>query len=326
MAILAIYPYAKTLHVAAWDQERTQTATFLLSNSNLSEKIRTWLNQTNIKGSNVQFIVTSAHLAVQSVPDGIYLLPDSAIDSKKAEPPQIACELAKEFKCPIYLVDPSGIDQCLPQAHVTGTPEIKRRCTTDNFIFKYLALQEAKKRNLNPKEGRFIICHLDAEHQMGVLVGTQAVDCLTSLDEGPFALNHSGSLPFDRVIDLCISSKERDRAFKTVDEDGGLKGYLGLPDLSELFSDDSDHAELIRNALVYQISKEIGAFATVLHGKVDSIILAGELASSDDLVNSLKRQIGFLAPISLHPGNQVIAALLAGAKSVIDGEPILNFT
>ena len=38
------------------------------------------------------------------------------------------------------------------------------------------------------------------------------------------------------------------------------------------------YAKLIYDAMIYQIGKEIGSYATVLDGNVDNIILTGGLA------------------------------------------------
>ena len=37
----------------------------------------------------------------------------------------------------------------------------------------------------------------------------------------------------------------------------------------------------------------------------------------------LAQRVGFIAPISVYPGNQGVAALMAGAKRILDQEPII---
>ncbi|NMB02657.1 MAG: hypothetical protein GX971_14255 [Firmicutes bacterium] len=327
MAILAIYPYAKTLHVAVGHKTLSQTATFPLTNDynyTISEEILPWLKTVNVSGKDLQFIVTSGQLSDQCLPSGIYLLDESLSFKGRTEGLHISSLLADLFNLSVYVIDPTSQLECNPHAFVTGTPDVLRTCSADNFVFKYLVREEARRRNLEQNDSNYIVCYLGEEQQMGALVGTQVVDSLTSADEGPFGLTQSGSLPFDSVLDLCTLTGKREQALEVLNEEGGLRGYLGLNDLQELFVLDSDHAMLIRDALTYQISKEIGALATVLQGKVQALILAGELVNSDFIVQSITERCGFVAPVSIYAGNQILPALLAGAERIIAQEPILN--
>ncbi len=62
---------------------------------------------------------------------------------------------------------------------------------------------------------------------------------------------------------------------------GGLMGYLGTNDVVEverLIRSGDENAKLIYKAMAYQVAKEIGSASVVLAGKVDAIILTGDLA------------------------------------------------
>lgn len=322
MAILAAYPHARTLRVAVWDGLLCETATFPLSatcDEIIAKQIVPWLATFNITGQDLQFIVTNGRIKAES-PSGIYVLTDAILDSGFSR------ALAAYFDLPVYVVDPTTEAECFPHALITGAPMIKRECAPDSFVFKYLVRQEANGRNWNLTEKQFIVAHLGEEHQLGAVVGMNVVDSLTSLDEGPFALNHSGGLPFDGVIDLCMSTEDRGWVLRVLNEEGGLYGYLGLKDVPALFANDSVQTASIREALVYQIAKEIGALATVLKGQVHAIILAGELGGYEPFVQEMRQRIGYLGPISVYPENQGLQALLAGAQRVLNQEPIRNLT
>lgn len=195
---------------------------------------------------------------------------------------------------------------CYPQGYVTGTPVVKRRCEAETSIFVSLVRQEAEKRDLDVDKFQFIVAHLDEEIQLGALIGLSVVDVLQSLDEGPFALRQSGGLPFDSVLDLCMAHDEREQVLSVLHEKGGLSSYLGVQSLQEAWEERGEYADLIREALVYQIGKEIGALATVLKGQVDGILLGGELVKYDSFIEALKKRIEFVAPISLYPGKQIL--------------------
>jgi len=72
--------------------------------------------------------------------------------------------------------------------------------------------------------------------------------------------------------------------------------------------------------MAYQISKEIGAMATVLNGEVDYIVLTGGLAGSNLLIDWIKRRIGFIAPVIIYPGENEMLALAQGALRVLRRE------
>ena len=50
------------------------------------------------------------------------------------------------------------------------------------------------------------------------------------------------------------------------------------------------------DAFFYQIAKDAGAMAAVLHGQVDQIILTGGIAYNPNTEKYLKEYLGFIAP------------------------------
>jgi len=79
--------------------------------------------------------------------------------------------------------------------------------------------------------------------------------------------------------------------------EGGLLAYLGTSDISLVetrIRQGHEKALLLLQAMAYQIAKEVGAMSTVLHGKVDSIVLTGGLANSAMLVDSIIDRVKFI--------------------------------
>ena len=67
---------------------------------------------------------------------------------------------------------------------------------------------------------------------------------------------------------------------------GGLVAYTGSNDMRYLLAQ-AEHDKKIAgvvDAFHYQIGKEIGAMAAVMHGKVDQIILTGGIAYGKETV------------------------------------------
>ena len=93
----------------------------------------------------------------------------------------------------------------------------------------------------------------------------------------------------------CFSGDwDYDTAFKRQMGGGGLVAYLGTSDVQEverrIDAGDKD-ADFYFDAMIYQIAKDIGGMATVMNGQVDRVILTGEIARSQRLVERLRRRI-----------------------------------
>jgi butyrate kinase len=103
----------------------------------------------------------------------------------------------------------------------------------------------------------------------------------------------------------------------------GLVAYLGTMDVQQVeekIKRGDEKARLIHAAMAYQIAKDIGAMCVVLKGEIDGIILTGGLAHSERLTGLIEEQVRFLAPFSIYPGEDEMAALAAGGLRVLEGE------
>ena len=72
--------------------------------------------------------------------------------------------------------------------------------------------------------------------------------------------------------------------------------------------------------MLYQICKMIGEMSTVLCGKVDGILLTGGLLRFDDVRATIEKRCGFIAPISVYPGEMEQEALALPALEVHRGQ------
>jgi len=126
------------------------------------------------------------------------------------------------------------------------------------------------------------------------------------------------------LVDLCYSGKYTHQQMRdNLARNWGLGGYLGTKDLREVearIAGGDRFAELILDALAYQVAQEIGAKAAVLKGQVDRIVLTGGMAHSENLVGRIRERVAFLAPIEVVPGEEEMEALAQGALRVLRGE------
>lgn len=72
--------------------------------------------------------------------------------------------------------------------------------------------------------------------------------------------------------------------------------------------------------MIYQIAKEIGAMSAVLCGKVDGILLTGGLARFSDIVEGIRSRCGWIAPITVYPGEMEQEELAGAVLRVLRGE------
>ena len=76
----------------------------------------------------------------------------------------------------------------------------------------------------------------------------------------------------------------------------------------------------VKQAFLLQVAKDIGAMACVLNGKVDQIVITGGIAYGEDVVAKLKERCGWIAPVTVYPGEDELLALAQGALRVMNGE------
>ena len=160
----------------------------------------------------------------------------------------------------------------------------------------------------------------------GITVGAhkkgRVIDNTNGLDgEGPFSPERSGGLPVGELTKLCYTDKfNKEEIGKRIKGNGGIVAYLGTNDIREvesMISKGNKKAELIYNAMVYQICKEIGAYSTVLKGEVDAIILTGGIAYSNKIKKMIEESVKFIAPVKSYPGEDEMIALAQGALRVL---------
>lgn len=150
------------------------------------------------------------------------------------------------------------------------------------------------------------------------------VDATNSREEGAFSTERAGGVPAMQLLELCYSGRYTQQQIEALlCREGGLYSYLGTKDLVEVetrISSGDERARLVFGAMVYQIAKEIGAMATVLCGRVDSLLFTGGMANSERLVMELRERVKWIAPITVYPGEDELQALAEGALRVLRGE------
>lgn len=236
----------------------------------------------------------------------------------------IAREIGDELGIPSFVVDPPVVDEMQPVARYSGHPMIPRVSKFHALNQKAVAKRYAKEVGKKYEELNLIVAHMGGGVSVGAHIAGKIVDTENALDgDGPFSPERAGSLPTNAVMDLCFSGKyTKDELKKMFVGRGGLVAYAGSTDMRDLLKmaeTDKKVAEVV-DAFHYQIGKEIGSMAAVMHGKIDQIILTGGIAYGKETVDAISEMVSWIAPITVYPGEDELLALAQGALRVVTGE------
>jgi len=236
----------------------------------------------------------------------------------------IAAKLAESAGCDAFMVDPVVVDELEPPARYTGHPRLSRRAIFHALNHKAVARKVAEELGKDYRECNFIVAHLGGGISVGAHRRGRVVDVNNALDgDGPFSPERSGGLPADQLATLCFSGEyTHDQVKKMIKGQGGVVAYLNTNDMrlvsERILAGDEEWRE-VYHAMAYQISKEIGAMAAVLHGDVDAVIITGGVAHDKQFTGWIEEMTGFLAPLRVIPGEMEMEALALGALRVITG-------
>lgn len=238
----------------------------------------------------------------------------------------IAQALASKRSIPAYTVDPVSVDEMLPEARISGIPEIRRRSLSHALNIRAIARRGARDLGRNLEDVNLILVHLGSGISVAPLKGGRMLDVNNASEMGPFSPERSGGLPVGDLVNLCFSGKySREELLIALIRRGGLLAYLGTNDGREIgrrITQGDRQAKLVYRAMAYQVAKEVGAMATVLKGEVQAVVITGGLANSTLLTDWIKEYIGFIAPVLLYPGEDELLALAQGCLRVLRGEEL----
>jgi butyrate kinase len=123
---------------------------------------------------------------------------------------------------------------------------------------------------------------------------------------------------------MCYSGKYTEREmYDRITKAGGLVDHLGISEVREVLErikNGDSYAKLTYDAMIYQIGKNIGAYATVLNGDVDAILLTGGIANDPYLIGKVTDMVGYIAPVEVYAGEFEMEAMAAGALRALTGQ------
>ena len=236
----------------------------------------------------------------------------------------LAREIGDSIGKPSFIVDPVVVDELEPTSRYSGVPELPRTSVFHALNQKAVAKRYAKEIGKSYDELNLIVVHMGGGVSVGPHKHGKVVDIFNALDgDGAFSPERSGAVPVGQLVKMCFSGQYTEKeVYKKLVGNGGFNAYLGTNDMRDVekMVDEGDaKAKEVRDAFIQQMSKNIGAMATVLNGKVDQIIVTGGIAYDKAVVAALKERCEWIAPFTVYPGEDELLALAQGGLRVVTG-------
>lgn len=291
------------------------------------------LKEKDFNAKTLNVIVGRGGL-LKPIPGGTYTVSDALLADLKAGVQGqhasnlggiLAREIGDELGVPSYIVDPVVVDELTPKARLSGIPELPRRSIFHALNQKAVARRFAKESGKDYEDLNLIVIHMGGGVSVGAHKNGSIVDVNNILDgEGCFSPERSGTVPAGDLVKMCFSGKyTQAEVYKKICGGGGFNGYLNTNDarvVEKLAKEGDALAALVQDAFYYQIAKDAGAMAAVLCGKVDQIILTGGIAYNPYTLEILEKHLGWIAPLTVYPGEDELLALAQGALRVMNKE------
>lgn len=238
---------------------------------------------------------------------------------------QLAQEFAQVYGARAFVVNPPDVDEFDLVARVTGLKDAVRESRGHPLNQKEVAIRYAAETGRRYEDLNLVVSHMGGgvsvtAHKKGRMV--DSTDVING--DGPMAPTRAGAVPAVAVIRMCFSGVYGEKEmYDRITRTGGLVDHLGTSDAREIvdrIGKGDDYAKLVYDAMIYQIGKYIGAYATVLHGKVDAILLTGGIARDPYLVRGVTAMVDYIAHVRVYAGEFEMEALAAGALRVLRGK------
>jgi butyrate kinase len=238
----------------------------------------------------------------------------------------MAHEIAQKAGKPAYFADPVSVDEFIPEARLSGLPELPRVSLLHALNIRAVAHRAADELSKSFDKFSGVVVHLGSGISVAAIRKGRIIDVNNANDGGPFSPERAGTLPTTGLIKLCFSGKYDEKSMiKRATKEGGFLAYLGENDMrkiSERADKGDKDCQAVLDAFVYQVVKEIGAYAAALEGDFDCIILTGAGARPPYfVVEEIEKRVAWMGkPVKRYPGEGEMEALASAALRVLAGK------
>lgn len=345
MKVLVINPGATSTKVAVFEEEQELLKKSIVHTAQELEGFDRVIDQADFRQRAVLEAVAEGGFRLEDfdavcgrgglyrpIPSGTYAVSDRVMqDVEQApygeHPSNLGAYLARRIGdlvgIPAFFVDPVCVDEMTEVAHVSGFAEFRRLSQFHALNQKSVGRKAARQLGKSYEEARLIVCHLGGGVSVAAHDHGRVVDVFNVKDEGAMGMDRGGGLPVNQLIDYCYAGRSREEVKRMLGRRSGMLSYVGTTDFREIcarvVSGDERFTAAYR-ALVYQLAKDIGAMAAVLHFEVDAIVYTGGMAYEQFFCDDITAYVGRLAPVLRFPGEEEMRALAEGALRVLHGE------
>jgi butyrate kinase len=240
--------------------------------------------------------------------------------------PQLAVMFATPYNLPSFIVDPPLINEFEDLARLSGLPSIERKSAFHALNEKAVARSIAEKLGRPLSELNIVTAHLGSGVSVTAQKKGRCVDTnYGSGGDGPFSPERCGRLPALNLVEAIAFDEEHSAAEwkQSFSKKSGLVSHLGTNDALEVerrLNAGDGRARDAYDGMAHFIAREIAAYCTVLDWRVDAIGLTGAIARSEYLSRAIIRELEFICPVHLYPGEFEMEALAAGGLRALSGE------
>jgi len=332
---LSLFEDEKSIWTKKVFHEAAELAKFSCINDQLEyrfEMIKGFLKDEKIDITGVDAIVGRGG-ASATVESGVYEINDllvkdtrelkGGIEHASMLGVQLADQFHKLYGGKMFMVDSIAVDEYCDLARMTGIRGVYRTPSTHALNQKGVAMKYAKETGRKYSDLNLVVAHIDGGITIGAHDHGKMIDCNSGAGgDGAYTPSRIGSIGIVDFIDYA-KGKDLDKIKHLCNIGGGFSSILGTNDADEVIRRINSGDTLAKrawDAMIYQICKYIGSMATVLCGKVDQILLTGGLMRFDCITEEITRRCGFIAPITVYPGEVEQEAMAAGAIRVLSGK------
>lgn len=331
---LALYSDGETIewkHTLSHPAE--ELAVFAHPVEQLDYRMDAMLKALKEAGIDTQFDAVIARGGLlKPTPGGVYIINDLIKHDLVTSRFEHACnigalmadELAAGCGCPALIADPEVVDEQMPEAAKTGLPIMPHVSIFHALNTKAVSRRYAESIGKKYEDMNLIMVHLGggisvSAHRKGKVVDTN--DALAG--DGPFSPERAGTLPADQLVDLCFSGDYSKREIKRMlNGKGGLAAWLGSTDVADIAAraerGEEPYKEVL-DAMLYAVSREVGARAVPMRGQVDAIILTGGIAHSEYCTKKISEWVDWIAPVVIRAGEDELGSLADNAYRYLTG-------
>ena len=235
----------------------------------------------------------------------------------------IADAIAGPLGIPAFIYDGVTVDEMMPILKITGLKEITRKGIGHNLNTRAAAMKYAKEQGKEYKDCKLIVVHLGGGISVTLQYGGKVADIIND-EDGPFAPERAGGLPVQSLVkyigETGISAKDM---LKKMKSQGGLVAYLGVNDSREvekMIAEGNEEAKLIYDAMALNVARKIGEEAATVAGDIEAIILTGGIAYSEYFTGEVRKNVEWIAPVTIYPGENEMQSLALGGLRVLRGQ------